>query len=723
MQSEDAECGLACIAMVLANYGHHVDMVTLRHRYAISLKGSTLRGVMDLATALGLTCRALRLDLDNLHNLKLPAVVHWDLTHFVVLVRVKRNRMGLVRSAIIHDPALGRRELSLKEFSKHFTGVAVEMTPSVSFERKTEKPRIKLATLMGRTIGLKRSLFQIFLLATALEVFSLVSPLFMQWVVDYAILSADHGLLNILAVSFALLLVVQTAIKSVRSWVVLYMSTHLGMQWVANVFAHLLALPITFFEKRHLGDIISRFGSVTSIQRTITTNFVEAIVDGLLAVATLVMILLYSVKLSVVVAISILAYGLLRFLAYKPFRNAAEDQLILQAKEQTIFIESIRAIQSIKLFNQETERRSRWLNALANAINRGIATSKMSVGFSGAHDLTAGACNLLLVWFGARLVMDNEFSVGMLFAFMSYAGTFSTRVYSLIDRGIDLKMLSLQAERLSDIVLTEKERDVDEPAPLSEASAAGNAARSVISDSGSHVPVADAGLECVDLSFRYGEGDPLILENLNLSIASGESVAIIGPSGCGKTTLVKLLLGLLDATNGAVLVGGIPIRQVGIRAYREMVGTVMQEDQLLTGSISENISFFDATPDHEWIEECARTAMIHETILAMPMGYHSLLGDMGSTISGGQKQRILLARALYKRPRILILDEATSHLDVEAEIWISQAIGKLALTRVIVAHRPETMRSAERIIDLSRIRFGTAPVDAAIPHGVPHSTN
>jgi ATP-binding cassette subfamily B protein RaxB len=485
------------------------------------------------------------------------------------------------------------------------------------------------------------------------------------------------------------------------------------MQWVANVFAHLLALPITFFEKRNLGDVISRFGSVTSIQRTITTNFVEAIVDGMLAVATLIMILLYSVKLSVVVAISILAYALLRFLAYKPFRNAAEDQLILQAKEQTIFIESIRAIQSIKLFNQETERRSRWLNALANALNRGIATSKMSVGFSGAHDLTAGACNLLLVWFGARLVMDNEFSVGMLFAFMSYAGTFSSRVYSLIDRGVDLKMLSLQAERLSDIVLTEKERDVDEPAPLPEASAAGSPAWSVISDTGSHLPVADAGLECVDLSFRYGEGDPLILENLNLSIASGESVAIIGPSGCGKTTLVKLLLGLLDPTNGAVLVGGIPIRQVGIRAYREMVGTVMQEDQLLTGSISENISFFDATPDHEWIEECARSAMIHETILAMPMGYHSLLGDMGSTISGGQKQRILLARALYKRPRILILDEATSHLDVEAEMSISQAIGKLALTRVIVAHRPETIRSADRIIDLSRIRFGTAPLDAA----------
>lgn len=719
MQSEDAECGLACIAMILANYGHHVDMVTLRHRYAISLKGSTLRAVMDLATALGLTCRALRLDLDDLHNLKLPAVVHWDLTHFVVLVRVKRNRMGLVRSAIIHDPALGRRELSLEEFSKHFTGVAVEMTPSVSFERKTEKPRIKLTTLMGRTVGLRRSLFQIFLLAIALEVFSLVSPLFMQWVVDDAILSADHGLLNILAVSFALLLVVQTAIKSVRSWVVLYMSTHLGMQWVANVFAHLLALPITFFEKRHLGDVISRFGSVTSIQRTITTNFVEAIVDGLLAVATLVMILLYSVKLSAVVAISILAYALLRFLAYKPFRSAAEDQLVLQAKEQTIFIESIRAIQSIKLFNQETERRSRWLNALANAINRSISTSKMSIGFSGAHDLTAGACNLLLVWFGARLVMDNEFSVGMLYAFMSYAGTFSTRIYSLIDKGIDLKMLSLQAERLSDIVLTEKERDLDEPAPLSQASAAGSPARSVISDSRSHVPVADAGLQCVDLSFRYGEGDPPILENLNLSVASGESVAIIGPSGCGKTTVVKLLLGLLDATNGAVLVGGIPIRQVGIRAYREMVGAVMQEDQLLTGSISENISFFDATPDHEWIEECARSAMIHETILAMPMGYHSLLGDMGSTISGGQKQRILLARALYKRPRILILDEATSHLDVEAEIRISQAIGKLALTRIIVAHRPETMRSAERVIDLGRIRFGTAPVAAAIHHEVP----
>lgn len=687
LQSETAECGLACLAMVAGWHGYDTDLLSLRQRFALSLRGANLKHVIEIASALNLSSRPLRIELDDLPHMPMPCILHWNMNHFVVLKSAVVGRDGQLTNILIHDPVAGERRLSRTEVSQAFTGIALELLPTERFERKQNKQSINFASMVGKVRGLWSTMAHILMLALALELFALAAPFFMQWVVDAAVLSADHSLLNMLAVGFGLLLIIQTALSLFRSWMVLYASTHLNLQWMNNVLTHLLHLPMHYFEKRHLGDVVSRFNAVQVIQRTLSTSFIEAILDGLLAVTALSMLLLYNAGLTLVVLSSVTAYGLLRVALYRPLRHATEEQISLSAREQSLFFESIRGIQTIKLFNHEDVRRARWLNALAAAVNRGITTQKMMLGFNTGHTLIAGVENLIIIWLGARLAMENVFSVGMLYAFIAYKTTFTTRLYALIDKWQEFRMLSLQGERLADIVLSAPEETGTSDTP--------------------HFAIRKSDnldIEVRNLSFRYSEHEPWILHNLNLTITAGESVALVGPSGCGKTTLLKLMLGLLEPTSGDILIGGISLRQLGLRNYRDLIAAVMQDDQLLSGSILDNLCFFDSQPDMARIEQVAQMAAIASDIERMPMGYQTLIGDMGSSLSGGQKQRLLLARALYKQPRILFLDEATSHLDVERERLIGNAIQTMALTRIMVAHRPEAIRQAGRVIELCNVK-------------------
>jgi ATP-binding cassette subfamily B protein RaxB len=689
LQTEAAECGIASLGMVACYHGHRVDLAALRRRFTVSLKGATLAYLMQSAGRLHLAPRPLRLELAELPLLRTPCILHWDLNHFVVLKQADG------RGAVIHDPAFGVRKLGLAELSAHFTGIALELTPTTEFEPEDERRRIKLRDLMGPVTGLKRSMAQVFGLALALQAMTLVSPFYLQWCVDGAVVAADRDLLTVLGLGFLMLAVMQVAITAVRSWVVLYLGTTLNLQWLANVFSHLLRLPVSFFEKRHLGDIVSRFGAVGNIQRTLTSSFVEALIDGVMALATLAMMLVYSVPLTAVALGAVAIYGLLRWWFYEPLRRATEEQIVHTAKQQSHFLETVRGVQSIKLFGRQEERRSRWLNLVVDATNQDVAVQKLALAFRCANGLVFGIERVAIVWIGCLAVLDSAFSVGMLFAFVSYKEQFSSRVAGLIDKMIDLRMLGLQAERLADIVLTPPERDA--PAVT--------------------VDAIEPSIELRNVSFRYSDTEPFVLLDCSLTVHAGECVAVVGPSGGGKTTLVKVLLGLLAPTDGKVLAGGVDIQKMGVERYRRLVGTVMQDDQLFAGSIGDNIGFFDPGARPEAIERVARLAAVHDDIAAMPMGYNTLIGDMGTALSGGQRQRILLARALYKEPRILFLDEATSALDVAKERAVNEAVRSLNLTRIIIAHRPETIASAERVIvlqagrvaqDLRRVAAGEA---------------
>lgn len=673
LQSESTECGLACLGMAASSFGLRVDLAELRRRFGLSLKGATLAQLIKYAERLGLVSRPLRLELDDLDKLKMPAILHWDLNHFVVLAKARGNKVTIL------DPAVGERKLSLAEVSQHFTGVALEPSPGADFKPADERRRIRLSDLWGKVVGLRGSIAQILLLALGLELFAIVAPLFSQFVVDEAIVSGDRELLAVLALGFGLLLMIQTAIGLARSWIVMRFSTDLGLQWTGNVFAHLVRLPVAWFEKRHLGDIVSRFGSIQTIKQTVTGTLIEAVLDGVMVLAALAMMLAYSWKLALIVLGAVALYGLLRWGFYGPFREATGERLVLAAREQSHFLETMRAIASIRLFGHESERRARWQNLLVDVVNRDVATQKPSILFRTSNAAVFGLENLLVFYFGALMVMDSLLTIGMLFAFIAYKITFTNRVGTLIDNVINLRMLSLHTERLADIALEAPEMNSSLDADFM------------------HLKPR---IELVGVSFRYGEGEPWVLKNVSLTIEPRESLAIAGPSGCGKTTLLKIILGLLEPTEGEVRLDGVPVKRLGLANYRKLIGTVMQEDVLLAGGIGENIAFFDSTPSQERIEQCARLAAVHEEICAMPMGYQTLVGDMGTALSGGQKQRVLLARALYKNPRILALDEATSHLDIVNERRVNQALAGLELTRIVVAHRPETIAMAERVIVL-----------------------
>jgi ATP-binding cassette subfamily B protein RaxB len=672
--------------MIANAHGQHWHLMDLRHKFPQSLKGANLKQLIDHSLVLGFNARPVRLELEELRQLRMPCILHWDLNHFVVLQKINGNKITLL------DPALGIRVVSHSEVSQHFTGIALELTPQADFTTKPPPKAFPLSMLTGKLQGFGQSALQILALAFVLELFAIFMPMFNQAVVDDVLTSGDHELLSVLVAGFAIILLIQSALSYARSWWVTVLSQSVSIQWLGNVFAHLVKLPADWFSQRHLGDISSRFGAVHDIQRTLTQTTIESLLDGLMAVAALIMMFIYSPTLSWVVLSASALYALVRWISYSPFRHAASERLVLAGQEQSHFIETLRAMTPLKLFARENERRARWQSLMVEVMNRDFQTAKLNMGFNVARTLIFGLENLCVFWLGAKIILPSQtqdhsasvFTVGMLLAFISYKVQFTSRITALINQGIELKMLNLHRDRLADIVLTPPEQDTPQ----------GNLPAHDLS----HLP---ASLELRKVSFRYSEAEPWLLYNMDLCIQAGEHVAITGASGCGKTTLLKILLGLLTPTHGTVLYGGVPVGQLGMSNVRRKIGVVMQEDALLTGSIADNIAFFDLAPQVQRIEACAQLAEIHNDIARMPMGYHTLIGELGSGLSGGQKQRLLLARALYAQPCVLALDEATSHLDMQSESAVSNTLSQLKLTRIVIAHRPETIARADRLINFS----------------------
>ncbi|AKC69114.1 peptidase domain-containing ABC transporter [Pandoraea oxalativorans] len=674
LQTEAAECGLACLVMIGSFHGYHADLRSLRSRFPISQMGATLASLVKIAQQMRLASRAVSLELAAIGQLRLPCVLHWNFDHFVVLVSVDG------KGAVIHDPARGRRHVAHGELSDAFTGVALELWPDHDFATRDERRKIHVSHVLGTITGLKASVAQLFVLAISLEIFVLVSPFYLQWVIDHALLSADRNLLATLALGFGFMLLLQHAIGVLRGWLVMRLGVAWNVQWRANLFAHMVRLPVSYFVKRHLGDVLSRFGAVDEIQRTLTTSFVEAWLDGMLAALTLILIFAYSPMLGVLVAGFVVVYAMQRMVSYRPLFRATEEHLVQASLQQSHFLETLRGIKTIKLFSREDERQLAWLALLVQQANADVRIQKLTLLNRHTNAFLTGAENIVVIWAAATSVIEGGLSVGALIALLAYKTQFQARVTSLIDKLAEFKMLGVQAGRLADIALHAPEVDAQTPP------------RRATNDG---VALAVDGL-----AFRHSEHEANVLEDVTFCVRAGESVEIVGPSGSGKSTLAHLLLGVFAPSAGTITLAGRAVKKSDISQLRREIGAVMQDDVLFAGSLAENISLFDTKADVPWIHECARQACVDDDIEAMPMGYNTLVGDMGSVLSGGQKQRILLARALYKRPTILLLDEATSHLDVDNEQRVNAAIRSLRMTRIIIAHRPQTIASADRVIQL-----------------------
>ncbi|EGL5369039.1 peptidase domain-containing ABC transporter, partial [Salmonella enterica] len=668
-QTESSECGIACLAMVFGHYGKSIDLFSLRQQFNISSRGATLYSIRTIAVQMGMTARALSLDLNELNVLRRPCILHWNFNHFVVLVSVKRNGF------VLHDPARGRIIVSKAEASKCFTGIALELWPGSTFRRERVKKRLNLVTLINSIHGIKGALLKIFALSIVVEAIGLILPAGTQLVMDHALPAGDRGLLSMICISLMFFILLRATVSTSRAWISLIMGTLVNIQWQSGLFSHLLRLPLSYFERRKLGDIQSRFGSLNTLRTTFTTSIVGAIMDGIMVCGLLIMMLLYGKSLTWVVLGFTVVYIAIRLFTYTYYRQLSEEQLIMEARVSSYFMETLYGIAAVKMQGMTDRRHTHWFNLQTDAINTGIRVTKMDLFFGGLNIFISACEQTIILWLGISLVMDNEMTIGMFVAFGAYRMQFSDRISTLVGFLLQLRMMSLHNERISDIALNEQE-SVKPDIPVSE-------------------KITPVSLEVKSLTFRYDQQSMPVFSELNLTVSPGESVAIIGPSGSGKTTLMKVLCGLFKADSGQVLIDGNDIQQMGVNNYRKITGCVMQDDRLFSGTIRENICGFAENIDDEWMVECAKASFIHDTIISMPMGYDTLTGELGEGLSGGQKQRLFIARALYRKPRILFMDEATSALDSKSENYVNSAIKSLNITRIIIAHRESTIKSVD----------------------------
>lgn len=673
-QIEAAECGLAAIAMVATYHGLDSDLGTLRRRFQPSLRGSTLKSLMEIADQLGFAPQAVKVQLDELRKLHLPAILHWDFNHFVVIEKVARGK------ALIHNSEGWSRWMRFEEISDHLTGVALELRPTSDFEPRHLTNNLKLPQLWQSVTGLKRALIQTLALSIIMQAFVLASPYYMQIAIDRALPALDVDLLAVLALGFGMFALINAAATLLRSFVLLSAATALGYGITSNVARRLLRLPISWFEKRHIGDVLSRFQSIVPIRQLLTETAIGSLLDGVLTIFTLALMLFYNSLLTAIAVAAFACYALVRVVAYPAQRAAQEHAIVMAGREQSVMIETLRGIATLRLFARESQRLTFWQSRLADSINAGVSLSRIGIWQQTASALIFGIETILSVWIGVGLVINGGFSVGMLFAFMSYRLLFVERGSALVDQAILFRMVGLHLERLSDIAMSPRD-----PSFL---------------EDDSHARELKGRIELRDLGFRYSPVEPWILRGINLVVAPGDHIAITGGSGGGKTTLLKIIMGLIEPVEGEVLVDGEPLRKFGYKQFHRQVGAVLQEDNLFAGSLADNITLFDETPDRERMRRVARDAAVADDIDAMPMGFETLVGDMGSTLSGGQKQRVLLARALYYDPKLLVVDEGTSNLDTDREKQVNAAIARLGITRIVVAHRLETILDASLVYSL-----------------------
>ncbi|MCT4707710.1 peptidase domain-containing ABC transporter [Enterobacteriaceae bacterium H16N7] len=690
-QTESAECGLACLAMMACWHGLKTDLPALRERFSISTQGMTLQRLIECAAGIHLSSRALRLEPDDMKSLTLPCILHWNMNHFVVLHQMRGNKL------VIHDPDKGKVTISLQEAGKHFTGVAVEMTPAGDFTPRDERKKIRLRQLTGKTPGLLPAIVRIIVFALALEILTLGSPLLNQMVIDEVLVAADRSLLSIIIIALMLLSLTQLLLSLARQWATITLSVNFNMQWTARVFHHLIRLPLTWFDARSKGSISARFDAVDSIQQALTTQVLEGILDVLLVLTSFGMMLLYSPGMTLLAVVAAIIYALLRALWYPSLRQSAEDAWDAGARETGHFLETLHGILSLRINGVIAQREAAWLNLNVIRRNTQLRQSRLTMCYGIAHTLTGSLVSAVILWKGAGEVLDGTFTVGMLVAYLSYQGRFSASISSLTDKFFSWRMLNIYNERLADIVMNPAEGQQHHA----------QQADSTMEDITPVVHGVLSGdtsppLSIEHIFFSHKGGNARVISDISLTLNQGEVVAITGKSGCGKSTLVKLILGIHTPDEGVIRTFGIPHTHPDYFQVRQRIGTVLQDDLLFRGSVADNIIFFSEDRNQERMMHCARLALIDSDIMAMPMGYQTLIGETGGGLSGGQKQRILLARALYKKPGFLLLDEATSHLDVESEIIISQTLRQSGIPVLLIAHRPETLASADRILTMDK---------------------
>jgi len=674
--SEHNECGLACLAAVSEYlHGEHA-LVEIRELARHSGRGETLLEIRDLAERIGLNARGVGVELSGLKQIIKPAILHWDMNHFVVLERTTP------RGIVVMDPAAGRMEVPWAEADKSFTGVALELSASVRWKVRRDRARkVSVLDFVGPLSMWRTDVTLIVLLSLLMETLVLIAPLQMRMSIDTAVAAADGRLVWVLGIAFGFVVLIQAAVSLIRSWSTAVFGARFGFELHDRFVRALHGKPATFFLKHHTGDVLSRSRSVSTIQAMVTAQLIQALLDALTS-TLMVVVMFVAVP---VMAATVLAFGLLNIGTTAALRQAAVNNsrrsVRAAAKADSVFLENARAARAIKLFGKEAVRTSVWRNRFVEQTNLELGAARLTMYSSQAAQLTAGLGNVALISIGTYLVLGGSITLGTMMMFFVFKTFFVERLNNCVNYLMELRRVQTHAERIEEVIADESGAEGD---PASAPFTPGESVR----------------IEVRDVWFRYGNDAPWVLRGVNLRIEPGESVAITGPSGCGKSTLLGVMLGLLEPNQGEVLVNGRNLKTISKADYAKMMGVVMQDDTLFHGTVADNLSFFDAPVDMSRVKAAAAKANIAREIEAMPMKYYSMLAEGAMDISGGQKQRLFIARAIYHEPKVLFLDEATSHLDTDSEQLVSQAIRALKMTRILVAHRKETIGTADRLFAL-----------------------
>ncbi|PQQ40931.1 ABC transporter ATP-binding protein [Photorhabdus luminescens] len=671
LQSEISECGLACLVMLAGYFGKRIDLAAARSIHEVTMDGMTLRNLVNAFEQVGMTSRASRVEIEDLHTITRPVILHWSFNHYVVLIRV--NRKG----AVIHDPAIGQRFISLRELSDKFTGVILEAWPIETFNKEPLEINVNVKDLFKGISGLGKILSSVLAISIIIELLSISVPAATQFTIDTLIRSNDIQGIYSLSIVVISALLAKSFFSVIRAITLMNLRYSLGVKWAEMFFNRVVSLKLPFFIKRHIGDISSRFQALCAIQESFDSNMISSALDAIVVFISIVVIINYSPILAIPPVFFSLFYAAIRIGLFNKFKTLKNETIIHESIQQSHFIESIRAITAIKMLNLDVLRRREWVNYVVNSTRSANRTFKMDLFTNTLGILLQGLSGVFILTTGA-IYFDSGLSTGALFGVMLYGDMIVSRVIKLSDALSEFFLISMYCHRLTDIAVSPTESEGGEKF-------GSNISGSII---------------IKNLAYRYSQNQPYIFDGINLEILPGESVAIVGASGCGKSTLLNVLAGLYEPTNGEILINGKNISSMDKKSLRQKISFVMQDDKLLSGTIEKNITNFSEAPNHERMEECASYAAIDDEIMKLPLGYETKIGDIGSTLSGGQRQRVAIARALYRRPSILLLDEATSNLDINNEKKITKAINTLSTTRVFIAHRPEMIKSADRIYNL-----------------------
>ncbi|MDX1604716.1 MAG: peptidase domain-containing ABC transporter [Candidatus Competibacterales bacterium] len=677
-QAEEMDCGAACLAMICQYHGVAMTLGKLREMANVTTEGATLDSLARTGESLGFTTRGVQCTYQMLLGFELPFIAHWEGFHYVVVYGLSRQQVWVA------DPGLGFRKLSREEFEKGWTGTALLFTAGNELVQTSvaRSPWVRFVRLLRPH---KKVIGHLFLATLIIQLLGIAPPVIIQNILDRVLVQQSIQLLNVLIVGFILVQLFAQLTTLMRTWLSNYLVRNLDFAMMSQFFRHTLALPLAFFTKRRTGDIFARFQENQTIRRFLTESTISTLLNLLMVFIYFVVLFLYSPYLSSLLILLMIPMLLLVLIITPRIKQYARRDFEASTDAEALLMETLNGAETIKAMGIERAMRLKWEKRYARALQVQYQASQFEGGVRVASQLLTAITTAVILWVGASLVLSQQLTIGQLIAFNMLMGSVMGPLMGLIGMWDELHEAGVAMERLGDVLDLEPEQQPEEQA------------------SRIALPGLQGDIRLEGVYFRYGEpGTPYVLENINLEIRAGETVALVGHSGSGKTTLAKLLVGFYPPTEGRILIDGYDLAQVDKEYYRPQIGYVMQTNLLFSGTVAENIALGDNNPDRRRLVEAAKLADAHGFINNLTLGYEQIIGERGVGLSGGQNQRICIARALYRDPRLVILDEATSSLDAQSEANILRNLGQVleGRTALVIAHRLSTIMSADKILVL-----------------------